>query len=389
MHAADYLAACGFPWTPLPPFRAGGAAGRLRQAARRAVFDPVPRPLRPLARAAATLGWPLRALADAWHLAGLVRPGTFPGRSRPGLALSAWRAALGASIQPLEYFAYRLPDRADGATLPWLFSQETLAISRRHSERAAFELAFDKAAFADFADARGLPAPPVLARISAADPGAPPAPPSVVVKPLRGSNAVGVARWDRDGALWRVEGGAPADWQACAATLGPGDFLVQPLLAVHPDLARLGPFRGSPAIRLVTGLMPDGEVRLLGASLAFPPDGTVASNGGRRRLVELGTGRLQPPGPGRRHDLFGGDDTDDSLTGLSVPDWPEARALALRAHAAFPARAVLLGWDIAPTPDGPVLIETNAGVSFFLEQYETLEPAGTSEAARLLAAWLP
>ena len=39
--------------------------------------------------------------------------------------------------------------------------------------------------------------------------------------------------------------------------------------------------------------------------------------------------------------------------------WEEARALALRAAAAFaPLRTV--GFDIAPTPAGPVLIEANA-----------------------------
>ena len=57
-------------------------------------------------------------------------------------------------------------------------------------------------------------------------------------------------------------------------------------------------------------------------------------------------------------------------------------------HRAFPPRAVLLGWDLAFTPEGPVLIETNANLSFFFEQYESLVPAGGQPGAALVAAWL-
>jgi hypothetical protein len=50
--------------------------------------------------------------------------------------------------------------------------------------------------------------------------------------------------------------------------------------------------------------------------------------------------------------------TATPFVGFQLPDWPEMKALALRAAEAFPwARSI--GWDIAPSDHGPVLIEGN------------------------------
>ena len=51
------------------------------------------------------------------------------------------------------------------------------------------------------------------------------------------------------------------------------------------------------------------------------------------------------------HPLTGG-----RIAGRVLPHWQEAVDLAIRAHAAFSEWAVI-GWDIAWTPDGPVLLE--------------------------------
>ena len=45
--------------------------------------------------------------------------------------------------------------------------------------------------------------------------------------------------------------------------------------------------------------------------------------------------------------------------GFALPHWDECISLVCRAHDdAFPAFAAL-GWDVALTPAGPVLLETN------------------------------
>ena len=51
-------------------------------------------------------------------------------------------------------------------------------------------------------------------------------------------------------------------------------------------------------------------------------------------------------------------DTGAAITGMQLPRWDEVRAFALRSHRAFADR-ILVGWDIAITPDGPVLVEGN------------------------------
>jgi hypothetical protein len=78
----------------------------------------------------------------------------------------------------------------------------------------------------------------------------------------------------------------------------------------------------------------------------------------------LATGRInwmrtaRPDGVGlvevTRHPVTGA-----VLPGFQLPLWPEACALARRAALSF--RPLLtVGWDIAFTPDGPLLIEGNA-----------------------------
>jgi hypothetical protein len=57
----------------------------------------------------------------------------------------------------------------------------------------------------------------------------------------------------------------------------------------------------------------------------------------------------------RAHELPG---SGIRVAGLQLPDWEETLALVRRAALALlPARA--LGWDVALTPGGPVIVEAN------------------------------
>ena len=86
--------------------------------------------------------------------------------------------------------------------------------------------------------------------------------------------------------------------------------------------------------------------------------------GGIAASIDLATGRLGSAsnlgtdcslGWIDRHPTSGA-----RIAGRTVPGWKDACALAERAHAAFSDRAVI-GWDIAVTDDGPVIVEGNAG----------------------------
>jgi Sugar-transfer associated ATP-grasp len=49
-------------------------------------------------------------------------------------------------------------------------------------------------------------------------------------------------------------------------------------------------------------------------------------------------------------------DSGAAIEGQSLPHWPAVKELAVAAHTAFP-RMPSVGWDIAITDDGPVLLE--------------------------------
>lgn len=311
------------------------------------------------------------------------------GRGR--LARAAWCAAVRHNVPPLEFFAYRMPENPQIPPDAWILQGEMTRLLAMLAQPEARRLAADKLAFAAFCEARGLPVVPTVARLGSGIEAHEPSPPAIVIKPRHGANGRAVTFWTRTAGGWLLAGrGAETAWplvQAAAMAAAGDEMLVQPLLRPHPALAACCG-NGCGVARIVTGLWPDGRVEALYASLAVPRPGAVTSNGGPRRMVELGSGRLLPAGPGRRRDVFGEADDGGALEGLVLPGWPAALELTLAAHRLFPPRAVLLGWDVAFTPEGPVLIEVNTSLSFFLEQYESLVPAGGQRGAELIAAWL-
>lgn len=368
------------------------AARLIRGRARRLMLGRFPAPLRPLAALGMAVAWPVQTLADAL---GMARNADFPGAPPRRLARRAWAAALRHNVPPLEFFAYRMPERPEAPPDAWLIRAEVVRLNEALAGPAAARLAADKHAFARFCAAQGLPAVPTLARIAGGPPGPAPAEPDLVLKPESAANARGIEHWrstpDGYRRLYPAPAvGEPFDWpglaaQAAAARAGP--VLVQPLLALHPAL-RPVVASGSPAARLVTGLPADGPPELLHAVFARPYPGHLVSNGGARRRIDPASGRLLAPEPGRLRPAFGAPDPAPDLDGVVLPDWPRARELALGAHRALPDRAVLLGWDLAFTPDGPVLIEVNLGISCYMSQMDSLEPAGGARVAEVLASWL-
>jgi hypothetical protein len=75
--------------------------------------------------------------------------------------------------------------------------------------------------------------------------------------------------------------------------------------------------------------------------------------------------------------------TGARIAGVVLPEWPAVKALAQRAHAVFNDRFVI-GWDIAVTPEGAVLIEGNAYPDFAFLQRVHRQPAGESPIGPLL-----
>jgi hypothetical protein len=75
--------------------------------------------------------------------------------------------------------------------------------------------------------------------------------------------------------------------------------------------------------------------------------------------------------------------TGARVLGRRIEAWPELRPLALKAHAVFRSR-IVIGWDIAHTSDGPLMIEGNSNMDVSFIQRAYRDPIGCSRLGELL-----
>lgn len=149
---------------------------------------------------------------------------------------------------------------------------------------------------------------------------------------------------------------------------GAGDFmrdgyLVEEVLEQHSDMNRINPVTLN-SVRIVTMLCLDGSVEFLAAmlktnSMREPMDNF--SQGGIVIGIDLDTGRLKKYGVmeyphGRmftQHPL-----THTEFLDFQIPLWQELKVVAEKAQQVF-HQVKSVGWDIAVTSRGPVIIEGN------------------------------
>ena len=79
--------------------------------------------------------------------------------------------------------------------------------------------------------------------------------------------------------------------------------------------------------------------------------------------------------------------TGERVAGRTFEGWPEIAEAARAAHRVFSART-LVGWDIAWTPDGAVILEGNSNPDFSYFQRVSRTPVGRSPLGPLLGAHL-
>jgi Sugar-transfer associated ATP-grasp len=75
--------------------------------------------------------------------------------------------------------------------------------------------------------------------------------------------------------------------------------------------------------------------------------------------------------------------TFENMLGRQMPYWRETQELALAAHAALNHR-MTVGWDIAITPEGPVLLEGNTNYDVMFLQRVHNQPIGHTRLGELL-----
>jgi hypothetical protein len=312
-----------------------------------------------LACVARTFAWPFVAFAVAIRHC--------PGE--PRRAFKAWTLAVRRNVPPVETLLYGLdqPGRAAAAG-DYLYWTDLPSLTLLNAARGA-EIAHvqDKYLFAQRCGAAGLPVVPTLAVFSGRrqlypEAGFVPDLRSFWVKDLAGKGASGAAAWERGpDNVYRNCHGSSARREGLAALLAEQNCIVQPRLENHPAIPGTGAACLA-ALRIVTGVGSGGRARLVGSNLYLGSRGRSTS-GDIVCNVHRSTGTLTGALDLRLGaiPIDSHPETLEPLIGLDVPFWRDSLDLVLAAHADLFGKFVFLGWDVAMTPAGPILLEANAG----------------------------
>ena len=304
-------------------------------------------------------------------------------------------------VSPDSYFDYRLFDgdawqrRSD-----YLYHDELWSLlawlNAALAPEAAADLS-DKRRFHDRASRAGLPIIPILAEF---DSGSVLRRRSPIDHPRSDLFSKFADRWYGEGArVWqRRADGTYAGGRGVALTLAElYDFLrdlsfehpviLQPRLANHPELSAIAG-KGLSTVRVVTLRDASGRIEAALACFRMAVGSLVADNfagGGLASPVRLEDGRLGPavfksrPGSFASHP-----DTGALILGRSLPNWPAVTQLAIDGHRAFEPLPSI-GWDIAITENGPVIVEGNSEWGVNVVQMAHRQPlAATAVPARLV-----
>lgn len=191
----------------------------------------------------------------------------------------------------------------------------------------------------------------------------------VCFKPVEGWGGMGfmsfLVRSHNGGVELLRDNGEPplsvADWWETSGRT-PGGFVVESYLAQHAELAALNKTSVN-TVRVWVIILSDGSAEILGAYLRVGRAGSQVDNissGGIVCQVAVDSGRVTEAfDPGRPSDTLAfHPDSGAVLTGFVVPQWDEAKALAIEALLAFP-NVRLAGLDIAIGTTRPTIIELN------------------------------
>ncbi|MEQ8830242.1 MAG: sugar-transfer associated ATP-grasp domain-containing protein [Alphaproteobacteria bacterium] len=198
---------------------------------------------------------------------------------------------------------------------------------------------------------------------------------ALVLKPARGGGGrdVSVVSVAEGGTV--LMNGRPTDTaEVVQSAAGSGIVLVYEAVRQHRALDALFP-NAVNTVRVLTMTDDNGEpfvaraVLRIGTTASQPTDNWI--RGGLCAAVDLRDGALgrtvQFPANDdelRWHDVH--PDTGAAISGTRVPDWDAVLETALQAARAIPSTPYV-GWDLALSADGPVVIEGNSysGVNLF------------------------
>ncbi|MGB8278266.1 MAG: sugar-transfer associated ATP-grasp domain-containing protein [Methylovirgula sp.] len=152
-----------------------------------------------------------------------------------------------------------------------------------------------------------------------------------------------------------------------------GGYLFEHFLTPHPDAIKLHGERLGTA-RILTLSDADGA-RIFRASWKIPSGPNMADNfwrsGNLLAKLDLATGTIERAVAGTGFDMVltsHHPDTGAALLGAPIPSWEQLQEVALEG-ARLMRHIPMIGWDIAATAEGPVIVEMNETPDLFLNQF--------------------
>lgn len=326
-----------------------------------------------------------------------------------GIARQVWQQYLGAvkyGMPPDEYYQYAIYNDFKRlgqyiAKMQWAKLLRALFAKQDAGDK---EVVDDKRVSNYHFRERGLPIIPILAEFEQGEvtsrewSGASRLPPvDLFSKPADADRGRGARRWKvRHEHLYEAEDGSLVSQDKLVEKLRQQSkkqpVILQRRVANHAELQTL---TGDTlvSLRIITMRPPRSKAQYLIGRISLPVGDEIGTNGGfnvLRAPIEASTGRL-----GAAYDqndfarvmepISVHPATGERIAGFQLPDWDEAVDLALRAHKTLPTIA-LVGWDIAITPDGAVIIEGNSMPGADSPQVAHKSPLGGTQFPELYMA---
>lgn len=196
-------------------------------------------------------------------------------------------------------------------------------------------------------------------------------------KPVAGAQAQGSARFvGIEGDSMRLANGTSVPLDRLVAEIAAHSavgYVFQTAIDPHPALKAMTGSDATSTVRVVT-VIEDNSPRVLYTLGKLASPTAMSDNfwqaGSLISLLDPANGRMEKVRHGSglatqwptHHPVTGA-----PLVGETLPHWQAVVDLAIAAHAAFPVNGIL-GWDIAITETGPVLIECNENTGHALYQ---------------------
>jgi len=316
--------------------------------------------------------------------------------------LTAWWFCTRFGIPPHEYHAFALyrPEIARhlGDFLVTPQSHRIYHTLFTRSDEAEMHQWVDKLAFHAVCRDHGIRCAHLLAVANEGkirfhdEPGSPAWNRDIIMKPQIGSNGSGFYRWQ-----FQTEGSFVG---ALGETVSLDDILRQiarfsakrPILVeqrIVNDEATSRLSGGALAtVRVVTGRDAAGTIELIAAAIKMPVGGALVDNYMRGNVlaqIDRETGVMAAGQYYFNHFklIDSHPDTGVKFAGRQAPQWDEIVGLALSTHARAPRLAVL-AFDIAPTAQGPLLVEVNTRGDLAMVQHPGGKPIGQSPYPRIV-----